>query len=174
MPDRAPDFRSSDDASRTDTMTAPNILWKRIRAAEQQASESQPLVLVVENHASDRLLMQYALRHEVRTDSATTVEDAVRMAASTRYDAILVTDRLPDDTGMSVMKRLRFRPAYRHVPIVIVTAHALAGDRERFLDAGFDAYVAKPFTQNQIATLVQDLLAEDARRSATRLRRKAS
>jgi len=174
MPDRAPKFRSSDDASSTDTLTAPTILWNRIRAAEQKASEAQPLVLVVEDQASDRLLMQYALRHEVRTDSATTVEDAVRMATTTRYDAILVTDRLPDDTGMSVLKRLQFRSAYRHVPIVIVTAHALAGDRERFLDAGFDAYVAKPFTLDQIATLVRDLLGDDVRRPDAELTRKAS
>jgi CheY-like chemotaxis protein len=153
---------------------APSVLFDRIRSAEKGAPTTRPLVLVVDDSVPDRLQMRDALRHEACTDSASTVEDAVRMATATRYDALLVNVSLPDDTGLSVLKRLRFRPAYRDVPMVAMTSHTPAGDRERFLNAGFDAYVAKPFESGHLAKLVARLLRETPSIHAGRPKRKAS
>jgi len=59
-------------------------------------------------------------------------------------DLVLLDMNLPDVSGIDLARRLRALPAFERVPLVAVTAHAMRGDRERFLEAGCDAYVAKP------------------------------
>jgi CheY-like chemotaxis protein len=65
-------------------------------------------------------------------------------------DAILMDMSLPDMTGREALERLRKAEALRGVPVIAVSAHAMSGDREAFLAAGFDAYFSKP-----IADLVE-------------------
>ena len=65
-------------------------------------------------------------------------------------------------TGVDVLHELRQVPEYATIPAVAVTAYALPGDRERFLEAGFDAYLGKPFTEEELRqVLIEVLLAQD-------------
>lgn len=138
--------------------TAPNDLWQRIRAAERSAEQSadrsgsgeRPLVLLVEGDPQTRLFAQDALRFDCRVDTAATAADALRMTEETAYDGLLVGVTLPDATGLIVLKRLRFRAAYRKVPMIALSAHAVPGDRERLVSAGFDAYVTKPYSRGAL------------------------
>jgi len=139
----------------------PNVLWNRIREAERSAPADRPVVLVIEDDPGSRILMRYALRDVVRTDAASTVADALRMAETVPYDGLLVDLRLPDGLGTEVVEALRDESPYWGVPMVAVTAHGLPEGRGPFLDAGFDAYVAKPFEQNELRTLVRHLVVED-------------
>lgn len=139
---------------------SPDILWQRIREAERRAPANRPHVLVVEDDRTARLLMRYALRGVVRTDAASTVDDALRMARSTPYDGLLVDIRLPGAPGTEVVEQLRQQAPYLSVPMVAVTAHPLPEDCEHFLAAGFDAYLAKPFEQDELRTLVRHLVVE--------------
>ena len=59
-------------------------------------------------------------------------------------DAVLLDMNLPDVSGLELATRLRARRELDQAPIVAVTAHAMQGDRERFLAGGCDAYVSKP------------------------------
>jgi len=138
----------------------PDILWQRIQEAERVAPAERPTVLVVEDDPSARLLMRYALRSVVRTDAASTVTDALRMAEGTPYDGLLVDIYLPDGKGTEIVERLRNRTPYWGVPMVAVTAHTLPDDCDHFLDAGFDAYLAKPFKQDELRTLLRHLVVE--------------
>jgi DNA-binding response OmpR family regulator len=139
----------------------PNVLWNRIREAERSAPAERPVVLVIEDDPGSRILMRYALRDVVRTDAASTVADALRMAETVPYDGLLVDLRLPDGLGTEVVEALRDESPYWGVPMVAVTAHGLPEGRGPFLDAGFDAYMAKPFEQNELRTLVRHLVVED-------------
>lgn len=49
-------------------------------------------------------------------------------------------------------------PATRHIPALALTAYALPGDRERFLEYGFDGYLSKPFVQEQLLATIEDVL----------------
>ena len=138
----------------------PNVLWNRIREAERNAPSDRPVVLVIEDDPSSRILMRYALRDVVRTDAASTVADALRMAETVPYDGLLVDLQLPDGGGTDVVDALREESPYWGVPMVAVTAHSLPEERGSFLDAGFDAYVAKPFEQDELRTLVRHLVVE--------------
>jgi DNA-binding response OmpR family regulator len=138
----------------------PDILWSQIREAERAAPDDRPVVLVVEDDPSTRILMRYALRDVVRTDAASTVADALRMAETVPYDGLLVDLRLPDGEGTEVVNQLREQTPYWGVPMVAVTAHGLPEGTGHFLDAGFDAYLAKPFEQDELRTLVRHLVME--------------
>ncbi len=138
----------------------PNVLWSRIRDAEREAPDDRPIVLVIEDDPSARMLIRYALRDVVRTDAASTVTDALRMAESVPYDGLLVDLRLPDGMGTEVVEELREQTPYWGVPMVAVTSHSLPEGSGPFLDAGFDAYVAKPFEQDELRRLVRHLVVD--------------
>ena len=61
-------------------------------------------------------------------------------------------------TGEEVFRALRTMANYETVPMIACTAHALAGDRHRYLDAGFDGYLSKPFRRDELYRLLDDLL----------------
>jgi CheY-like chemotaxis protein len=138
----------------------PDILWSQIRESERTAPADRPVVLVIEDDPSTRMLMRHALRDVVRTDAASTVADALRMAETLPYDGLLVDLRLPDGEGTEVVNELRERTPYWGVPMVAVTGHRLPEGSGHYLDAGFDAYLAKPFEPEDLRTLVRHLVVE--------------
>jgi CheY-like chemotaxis protein len=138
----------------------PDLLWNQIRESERTAPADRPVVLVIEDDPSARMLMRHALRGVVRTDAASTVADALRMAASTPYDGLLVALNLPDGMGTDVVNELRDQSPYWGVPMVAVTGDRLPEGSGHYLDAGFDAYMAKPFEQADLRTLVRHLVVD--------------
>jgi CheY-like chemotaxis protein len=65
-------------------------------------------------------------------------------------DLVLLDISLPGLDGVEVLRILRQDAALRGLPVIALTAHAMAGDRDRFLDAGFDDYVTKPITDEEL------------------------
>lgn len=76
------------------------------------------------------------------------------------FDLILMDCQMPVMDGFEATARLRQQELFRgnHMPIVALTANAVAGDRERCLDAGMDDYLSKPFTQDQLSNLLSKWL----------------
>lgn len=138
----------------------PEILWTEIREAERTAPEDRPVVLVVEDDPTSRMIIRHAVKGVVRTDAAGTVSDALQMARAHPYDGLLVDLHLPDGKGTQVVSDLRERTPYWGVPMVAVTAHSLPEESGPFLTAGFDAYVAKPFEKGDLRRLVRHLVVE--------------
>ena len=89
-------------------------------------------------------------------------DDALARLAAEDVDVVLMDIHMPNTDGITAAVTIRTSPRFadkRNVPILAVTAAAMAGDRERFLAAGMDGYVAKPF---DMADLVEEI--ECARR----------
>jgi CheY-like chemotaxis protein len=63
---------------------------------------------------------------------------------------VLLDMNLPEISGLELLAQLRASPRHAAVPVVALTAHAMQGDRQRFLDAGCDAYVPKPIDRRQL------------------------
>ena len=81
------------------------------------------------------------------------------------YDAVLLDINLGGARdGVDVLGELRMVPGYERVPAVAVTAYSMPGDKERFMEAGFDAYLGKPFTPEQL----QEVLVQLSHSIATR------
>ena len=80
-----------------------------------------------------------------------------------RPQIVLMDIRLPDMDGTTVRARLRAGDATARIPVVALTSFAMMGDRERFIDAGFDGYLEKPIDVRAFARQVAAYLpaAED-------------
>lgn len=79
----------------------------------------------------------------------------------TDYDLILMDIQMPQMDGVEAVQRIRAmeeETTGRHIPIIALTAHALEGDREKFLAAGMDAYVAKPINIQELFARISDLV----------------
>jgi two-component system, cell cycle response regulator DivK len=103
------------------------------------------LVLVVEDNEKNMKLFRDVLQAiGYRTLEATNGEDALELAAEHAPHLVLMDAQLPGIDGFETLRRLREDERTTGVSVVALTAQAMAGDRERFLDAGFDGYISKP------------------------------
>ena len=87
--------------------------------------------------------------------------EAVAAAEREPFDLIVMDVQMPEADGFeaTAILRQREKATGRHVPIIAMTAHAVKGDRERCLDAGMDAYIAKPVEQAELFRVVERLAA---------------
>ena len=102
-------------------------------------------VLVVEDNEKNMKLFRDVLQASgFRTLEATTGEQAVELAVEHAPDLVLMDIQLPDIDGVEALGRLRADARTASIPVLALTAQAMQGDRERFLDAGFDGYYRSP------------------------------
>jgi CheY-like chemotaxis protein len=103
------------------------------------------LVLVVEDNALNMELVRDVLHAKgYRTLEATSGEEALALAAAQSPDLILLDIQLPGIDGVTTLGKLREDAGTADTKVVAFTAQAMDGDREAFLDAGFDGYISKP------------------------------
>lgn len=102
-------------------------------------------ILVVEDDDFNLLFMKELLATlPVECIEARTAEEAMARARDSAPDLVLMDIQLRHGSGLEVTRQLKADGALQHIPIVAVTALAMDADRERVLEAGCDAYVAKP------------------------------
>ncbi len=120
------------------------------------------LLLVEDNELSSdalgRLLARRGFSVRVAPDGPT----ALDMAERERPDLILLDIGLPGMDGHEVARELRLRPATADVPIIALTAHATASDREAALASGCDDFEVKPVSMARMMPLIDALLARGA------------
>lgn len=101
-------------------------------------------IMLVEDNPDNRLLVQALLSDDFLLTVYESGVDALDALEMHRPDLLLLDISLPGMDGLEVIRKIRKNPALEGLPVVALTAHAMVGDRERFLDQGFDGYVAKP------------------------------
>jgi CheY-like chemotaxis protein len=109
---------------------------------------SHHTVLVVEDNDMNMQLVEYLLEEGgYAIVKATSGEEALAVTRDTSApppDIILMDIHLPGMDGLSVVRQMKSDERTRNVPILALTAHAMRGDKDRFLDAGCDGYISKP------------------------------
>ncbi len=102
-------------------------------------------ILIVEDNEDNRELAVKVLRNKgFETVTAVDGEEAIEKAVSEKPDLILLDISLPKLNGYEVAKRLKSMEEFKEIPLVAFTAHAMKGDREKVIIAGFEGYISKP------------------------------
>jgi two-component system, cell cycle response regulator DivK len=114
-------------------------------------------VLIVEDNEKNMKLVRDVLQATgYSTLEATTGEDAVELALSQAPALVLMDVQLPGIDGVEALERMRQNERTASIPVLALTAQAMSGDRERFLEAGFDGYLAKPVDVGALIEAVRE------------------
>jgi CheY-like chemotaxis protein len=118
-------------------------------------------ILLVEDNEANQLLASSVLELSgFAVDVAGDSTEARDILGRKSPDLILMDVQLPGLDGLSFVKQLKAEAATAHIPIVALTALAMAGDRERTLAAGCDGYIAKPINTRTFASEVGTFLSD--------------
>jgi CheY-like chemotaxis protein len=114
-------------------------------------------VLIVEDNEKNMKLFRDVLQATgYSTLEATTGEEAIELSLSQAPALVLMDVQLPGIDGVEALERLRQNERTASIPVLALTAQAMSGDRQRFLEAGFDGYLAKPVDVGALIEAVRE------------------
>jgi CheY-like chemotaxis protein len=124
------------------------------------ADTGRSTVLYVEDNLSNLRLVRYILELRPDVDLVPAMEGrlALERAHAHRVSLILLDLQLPDISGEEVLAQLRADQRTRHIPVVVISAHATPSEIDRLLDAGVHSYLTKPFQVREFLTVVDGIL----------------
>lgn len=118
-----------------------------------------PKILLIEDDEISVDVMKLFLKGFAEVDVSFNAENAIDNVKKNQYDLILLDINLGKGlTGIDLLRVFRELPYYKNIPILAVTAFAMKGDKEEFLSSGFDFYLAKPFTREELRATVKRFL----------------
>jgi two-component system, cell cycle response regulator DivK len=136
-----------------------NSSTRRVRSP---MSDNGKTVLLVEDNEDNRIVYSTILRHfGFSVMEALNGEEGIAKARSERPDLILMDISIPIIDGWEATQVLKHDPLTREIPIIALTAHALASDREKAMEVGCDGYLAKPCEPRAVVAEVQRFLGKD-------------
>lgn len=116
-------------------------------------------ILQVEDEKYNMELIRLYLQDNFVVDSALTVEEALKFVGGFIYPVILMDIKLDNGrNGTELMKEIRKLPGYESCIMIAITAYAGKEEKERFLDAGFDYYLSKPFSRDRLSGFLKKIL----------------
>jgi two-component system cell cycle response regulator DivK len=118
--------------------------------------------VVEDNELNLRLLNDVLEAHGFEVLSTARGKAAIELARTHRPDLILMDLQLPDLSGLDATRQLKADDETRRIPVIAVTAFAMAGDEKKALDHGCDAYVAKPIILKDFLDLIASFIGMPA------------
>lgn len=123
-------------------------------------SSEPPRILAAEDNSETQLLLKHLLKDSFEVVVVPGVEEALEAIDADSFDALLLDINLSEErTGTELLHLIRERDHMSEVPAIALTAYAMPGDREDFLEEGFDEYVSKPFTRDDLTQAINQTLA---------------
>jgi CheY-like chemotaxis protein len=116
------------------------------------------ILLVEDNEMNRDMLSRRLIRKGYEVGMAVEGLQGVEMAATGEYDLVLMDMGLPDIDGWEATRQIRAHPDVGTIPIIALTAHAMAGDREKALEAGCDDYDTKPIELPRLLGKIENQL----------------
>lgn len=115
-------------------------------------------VVMVEDNPDSRILVETMLYGKYNVGAFSNGPDALAHMADRGPDIVLLDISLPDMDGTEILARMRADDRLKHIPAICITAHAMSGDREKYLAAGFDIYLTKPVDEELLLSAMESLL----------------
>ncbi len=113
------------------------------------------ILLVEDNEINRRLATAMLAKEGYHLQTAENGKVALQMMSENVYDLILMDVQMPEMDGIETTAAIRQNPQWAHLPIIAMTAHAMKGDRERFIAAGMDDYVTKPIRAKEVIAAIE-------------------
>lgn len=124
---------------------------------------SIPCVLAVEDEPGTQELLSYLLKRRYKAVVVSSFDAARAEAEEQSFDVVLIDISLSDEhSGEDVLKALRAVDNTAAASMVACTAYAMPGDREHFLERGFDSYISKPFTRDRLYSVIDEAVEASA------------
>ena len=101
-------------------------------------------IAVVDDNADNRLIIRTILEDQYEILEYSSGMEAIEGFRRSKPDVVILDISLPEMDGTEILRRLRDDSDLHNLPVIALTAHAMVGDREKYLAAGFNDYVAKP------------------------------
>jgi two-component system, sensor histidine kinase and response regulator len=135
-------------------MEAPELPEKTPRRSGEQKPLSLRLLLVEDNGVNQKLALRLLEKMGNRVSLAVNGKEATEMIERQDFDVILMDIQMPVMGGLEATRIIRAanNPRTRRLPIIAMTANAMAGDAQKYLEAGMDGYVSKPIDRELLKT----------------------
>jgi chemosensory pili system protein ChpA (sensor histidine kinase/response regulator) len=129
-------------------------------------------VLVVDDSLSVRKVVQHMLaRSGVKLTLAVDGADALAKLRESHHDIVFTDLEMPRMNGYELIREMRYVPQFRGVPVVVISSRSAEKHRKQAADLGADAYLAKPFTEDDLQSMLRQFTRWRQGRSAARSRR---
>ena len=124
-----------------------------------QNKPNLPTVLLIEDDVINASVIEKFLRRDYNVEVAFTSLQSIEMAAANKYSIILLDINLGRGmNGIDVLNEIKKLAINVNTPIIASTAYTMKGDKEKLLQAGFDDYISKPYTMNEILVKIKQVL----------------
>jgi signal transduction histidine kinase/DNA-binding response OmpR family regulator/HPt (histidine-containing phosphotransfer) domain-containing protein len=117
-------------------------------------SSGKKVLLVEDNEINREVARELLTLAGLEVIEAVNGYAALDAIASQRFDAVLMDVQMPELDGVETVKAIRAQEHLASLPVIAMTAHAMLGDRERFLDCGMSDYIAKPIDEEQLLAVL--------------------
>jgi len=119
-------------------------------------------IAIVEDNPDNLMLVEAILNPRYETVSYESGIDALAGLADANVDLVLLDISLPRMDGVAVLESMRLDDQLKHLPVIALTAHAMVGDREKYIKKGFDEYFTKPIVDfNALIEMVERMIVRD-------------
>ncbi len=120
-----------------------------------------PDLLLLEDSPESRKICNLFLKNHLRVDTAENEDQALNKLQEYQYDIILIDIHLGHGgSGISALSKLRELESYKNTPVIAVSGYGTSGDRQKFIEAGFDDFISKPYTKNHLLSTIQSHLSD--------------
>jgi len=155
-------LKSKEGKGSTFTLSIPLEKGKTVEKKSTEYALPKGHILIVEDYEANRMFLSIILENAGMTyEMAHDGMEALEKFKSSKFDLILMDENMPNMGGMEAMKAILAIEAEKkcaHTPVISLTANALQGDKERFLQAGFDDYLSKPIDPQNLMSAMGRLL----------------
>ncbi len=140
-----------------------NLMTGRFFSAGSFRAPDAEILLVDDNSMNRKVFMSLLKETKVKITEAGSGTDALKVSGEKHFDLIFMDHMMPGMDGIETMKRIKADPESpcRDVPMIMLTANAVAGAKEGYLEDGFDAFLSKPISPDKLENLIKDMLPEE-------------
>ncbi|WP_236629880.1 response regulator [Pseudohaliea rubra] len=142
--------------------------WAEVAAADLAALQGAHLLLVEDDPVNQELTTAFLDRASVSVDVANNGKEALECLHRARYDGVLMDCQMPVMDGFEATRQLRRNPAWQKLPVLALTANAMASDRDAVLAAGMNDHIPKPLRIGELFATLARWVSPASRRASAR------